>query len=261
MFEALESRTHLNAISPDAASYVDAGTSVETSATYTFSLHQDATSFISSGRASGHPSVGELAGAPYGAATRPSTLSHGGAGAISRGSVDWRAESEALAGLQLRTSGTDPAMRPRRPNLVASMGATPTGGAAERPPEQKPVVPPPAMATRVLVIEDDALTRKAMSTVLRGLGFEVTAAATVADGLRKLAAKPDHVLLDLTLPDGDGEQVLRHIRAVGLHTRVTITSGSGDSDRLGRVRELGADDVLNKPVDMTALLSHLAITA
>lgn len=261
-FEALESRTHLNATAPAASSYADADDSVAVSTAYTFSLHPGATSFISPpGRASEPHFTGAFAGVSHVATTHRSTFSHGGVDARSRGAVDWLAEGEALAGTQLRASGTDPFMRPRRSNLVPSMGATPSAGAAEHPPERKPVVPPPATATRVLVIEDDAMTRKAMTGILRGRGFEVTVAATVAEGVRQLAARPHHVLLDLTLPDGDGERVLEHIRSTGLRTRVTITSGSDDADRLARVRELGADDVLSKPVHMGTLLNSLAVAA
>ncbi len=260
MFESLESRTHLDASTPEPSFHVPFA---EPPASI-FTLHPGATSlFSAAGESSQKPFPLAVAGGFHaGGASHSSTSSHRDPGGrVFAGSVDWRAEGRALDGVYLRTSDSDTAMRPRRPNLVPAIGSTPSSGAAEHQPEKSPALPPPAAATRVLVIEDDALARKAIATALRGHGFNVAVAGTMQEGLRELSARPDHVLLDLTLPDGDGEQVLHRICSLRLRTRVTITSGSSDADRLSHARELGANDVLNKPMNMNALVHHLLSAA
>jgi CheY-like chemotaxis protein len=70
----------------------------------------------------------------------------------------------------------------------------------------------PALAPRVLVIEDDDLVRQSLLRVLTLAGFQTLAARTVAGGCEQLALQPDVVLTGLTLPDGSGLDVVRRIR-------------------------------------------------
>lgn len=101
---------------------------------------------------------------------------------------------------------------------------------------------------KILVVEDHEATRRALTRLLERRGWLVDSAGTVAEGLERLKGKPQCVILDLMLPDGDGETVLRHVRNEKLAIRVVVTSGVGDDRRLEAVRRLGADAVLDKPI-------------
>jgi two-component system response regulator QseB len=65
------------------------------------------------------------------------------------------------------------------------------------------------------------------------------------------------VVLDLMLPDGDGADVLRKIREEGFKTRVCVTTGVSTPGWLSRVSALGADCILQKPIDLSELLEKL----
>lgn len=86
----------------------------------------------------------------------------------------------------------------------------------------------------------------------------MTSVATVAEALRRLAEAPDWVVLDLMLPDGDGVEVLRVIRAHGIATRVAITTGCGDPARLEAAVSFRPELLMKKPIEVATLLAHLA---
>jgi two-component system, OmpR family, phosphate regulon response regulator OmpR len=113
------------------------------------------------------------------------------------------------------------------------------------------------MAERVLMIEDDAALASLVADYLRPFGYEVAAAATAADGLRRLAAEPfDAVLLDVMLPDSDGFEVCRRIRSGSDVPVLMLTARGQDEDRIVGL-ELGADDYLPKPFNPRELLARL----
>jgi DNA-binding response OmpR family regulator len=114
---------------------------------------------------------------------------------------------------------------------------------------------------RVLVVEDDVPTADALRRLLSLYGYEVLLAETVREALRQLAARPDHILLDLMLPDGDGARVLEAVRQSRLASRVVVITGVGDPDHLARVRGLKPEALLRKPVDFTEILEKLSKVA
>jgi CheY-like chemotaxis protein len=103
---------------------------------------------------------------------------------------------------------------------------------------------------RILIVEDDELSQKAWQTIFATRGWDVTFATTVADGLALLDPAPDFLILDLSLPDGDGETILRKIRDENLKTRVTVTTGDSDTARLRAVRKLNPEALFTKPIDV-----------
>ena len=113
------------------------------------------------------------------------------------------------------------------------------------------------MAERVLMIDDDAALAGLVGDYLRPFGYEVAAAGTGADGLRRLAAEPfDAVLLDVMLPDLDGFEVCRRIRVASDVPVLMLTARGQDEDRIVGL-EIGADDYLPKPFNPRELLARL----
>ncbi len=113
------------------------------------------------------------------------------------------------------------------------------------------------MAARILLIEDDPRLAEMVSEYLGQAGFRVSAAGSGKEGLERLAREPfDALVLDLTLPDMDGLEVCRQLRARA-DTPVLMLTARGDAmDRVVGL-ELGADDYLPKPFEPRELLARL----
>jgi len=104
--------------------------------------------------------------------------------------------------------------------------------------------------SRVLIVEDEGLPRRVWYEIFNRREWDVTTANTMAEGLASLESVPDYLILDLSLPDGDGETILREIREHDLKTRVTIMTGIEDPARLSRVKQMGPEALLLKPIDV-----------
>jgi CheY-like chemotaxis protein len=109
------------------------------------------------------------------------------------------------------------------------------------------------IARRVLVVEDDRVSRRALSRLFAARGWEVAEAATLAEGFEALDPPPSCIVLDLMLPDGDGAELLRHVRATGLPTRVVVATGIEDQRRLQAIARLRPDSLIRKPIDFDVL--------
>src|SRR4051812_2754718 len=103
---------------------------------------------------------------------------------------------------------------------------------------------------KLLIVEDDAAMREVWEEVFARRGWEVIAASSIAEGLSSLDPPPDFLILDLRLPDGGGEAILRRVREAGLKTRVAITTGTDDAAVLSEVRSLRPDAMLTKPINV-----------
>jgi len=111
-----------------------------------------------------------------------------------------------------------------------------------------------------MIIEDDEPTREILSLIFKRWGWEVFSAGTMAQGLSLLEATPTPscLLLDLDLPDGEGETILRRVRRDRLPVRVAVCSGTGDPDRWSVVQDLDPDALLQKPIDLADVCMALA---
>jgi len=99
----------------------------------------------------------------------------------------------------------------------------------------------------VLVVEDERDIREVLRRYLERAGLSVLTTGTGAEAIRLLtSAPPDLVLLDLGLPDVDGTDVLREIRAAGRPPVLVLTARSTVDDRIHGL-QLGADDYVTKP--------------
>jgi CheY-like chemotaxis protein len=116
---------------------------------------------------------------------------------------------------------------------------------------------------RVLIIDDDRTHASAIRSILTRKGCEVCATGTVADGVAMLASRPDYIVLDLMLPDGDGADVLRRVReldrAAGAPPRVIVTTAVNDEARLREVLALQPHRLLKKPIDLVDLLGAIGM--
>lgn len=112
-------------------------------------------------------------------------------------------------------------------------------------------------AVKVLVVEDDAQIRRFLEQALMRERLQVRVAATFAQGLIDAGAtKPDLVMLDLGLPDGDGGDFVRELRTWS-HVPVLILSARSAEAEKVRVLDLGADDFLTKPFSVAELLARV----
>ena len=106
---------------------------------------------------------------------------------------------------------------------------------------------------RILLIEDEESIADPLAAALGRDGFEVETAPTAEEGLEAFDARPpDLVLLDVMLPDGDGRDVLRRIRATSATPVVMLTARGAELDRVLGL-ELGADDYVTKPFSAAEL--------
>jgi DNA-binding response OmpR family regulator len=110
----------------------------------------------------------------------------------------------------------------------------------------------------LFLIEDDLAVGRALQSVLQNDGHEVLWMRLGGDAARRIAAAPfDAVLLDLGLPDANGVDVLRAVRAAGASVPVLVISARDSlTDRLGAF-DCGADDYLIKPFEIPELLARL----
>ncbi|MBS0595312.1 MAG: response regulator transcription factor [Proteobacteria bacterium] len=113
---------------------------------------------------------------------------------------------------------------------------------------------------RVLLIDDDARLAAMVGDYLRGHGYAVDAAPTLAAGRERLhAGSYDALLLDLMLPDGDGLELTRELRAAEPTRRLPLLMLTARGEPMDRVvgLEIGADDYLPKPFEPRELLARL----
>ncbi|MBB5874236.1 DNA-binding response OmpR family regulator [Allocatelliglobosispora scoriae] len=100
---------------------------------------------------------------------------------------------------------------------------------------------------KVLIVEDDATIRTAAIRALTQRGHAVASAGTAMEGLRLVVAEqPDVILLDLGLPDLDGRELLRMLRAISPIPILVITARSDEAE-IVRALDAGADDYIVKP--------------
>ena len=111
--------------------------------------------------------------------------------------------------------------------------------------------------SRVLMIDDEPLILKPLALNLKARGYELRLATTAAEGL-KIAAEghPDVVLLDLGLPDLDGVEVVKRLRAWSNVPIIILSVRNAEREKVAAF-DAGADDYVTKPFGMDELLARL----
>ena len=115
----------------------------------------------------------------------------------------------------------------------------------------------PAAAPRVLVVEDEQSIVEPFVRALARNGFDAVVARTAAEAMRiARETEPDVVLLDLTLPDGDGRDVCRELRRESDVPIIMLTARGTETDRIVGL-ELGADDYVVKPFATDEVIARI----
>jgi two-component system, OmpR family, KDP operon response regulator KdpE len=114
-----------------------------------------------------------------------------------------------------------------------------------------------AAPPKVLVIDDEPPIRKLLRMGLGAQGYEILEAPNGKASLELLAQKPDLVILDLGLPDMQGLDLLRMIRARNESVPIVVLSSRGDEAGKVQALDLGADDYVTKPFGMDELLARM----
>jgi len=114
-----------------------------------------------------------------------------------------------------------------------------------------------ASTERVLVVEDEPALLRALEINLRARGYQVSSSADGRTALAEAARRPpDAVLLDLGLPDMDGNEVIRQLRRWTAVPVLVLSGRAGSGDKIGAL-DSGADDYVTKPFSMEELLARL----
>lgn len=110
----------------------------------------------------------------------------------------------------------------------------------------------------VLLVDDEAIIRENLGSLLERNGFMVTAAVDGESALEKLIqAMPDVMVLDVMMPNMNGRETLRHLRQDGNWTPIILLTRVGDADERALALEEGADDYLNKPFNIHELIARI----
>jgi len=113
------------------------------------------------------------------------------------------------------------------------------------------------MTTKILVIDDDTAVTDLLSVLLRSQGFDVTATNSSSDGLSYVRDnEPDMIILDLMMPEIDGWEVCRSVRAYS-QVPIIVLSALNDPSMVASVLDAGADDYLTKPTPSRVLVAHI----
>ncbi len=112
---------------------------------------------------------------------------------------------------------------------------------------------------RILVVDDEPAIQRALGPLLRARGYDVEPASSGADALRSVAAgMPALIVLDLGLPDLEGTEVCRRIRATSQVPIIVLSARGAEADKV-QALDLGADDYVTKPFGPEELLARIRV--
>jgi two-component system KDP operon response regulator KdpE len=114
-----------------------------------------------------------------------------------------------------------------------------------------------AAPLKVLVVDDEPPIRKLLKMGLTSQGYQILEAPTGKAALALLSEEPDLIILDLGLPDIQGLELLRMIRARSEGVPIVVLSSRGDERGKVEALDLGADDYVTKPFGMDELLARI----
>jgi two-component system KDP operon response regulator KdpE len=114
-----------------------------------------------------------------------------------------------------------------------------------------------AAKPRILVVDDERAILRFLRPALEANDYEVATAGTVAEAMQRIAGeRPDVVVLDLGLPDGDGKDVIKRVRAWSDVPIVVLSAREREAEKIAAF-DLGADDYVDKPFGIGELMARL----
>src|SRR6478672_6834029 len=112
---------------------------------------------------------------------------------------------------------------------------------------------------RILLVDDETAIQRAVGPLLRARGYEVEIAGTGSEALQLFDQRsPDLIVLDLGLPDIEGTEVCRRVRARSQVPIIVLSARGAEADKVAAL-DLGADDYVTKPFGMGELLARLRV--
>jgi len=114
-------------------------------------------------------------------------------------------------------------------------------------------------AARILLVDDELSIQRTLAPLLRSRGYDVDVAGTGAQALKSAAEHPpDLIVLDLGLPDLEGSEVCRRIRATAKMPIIILSARGNEADKVAAL-DLGADDYVTKPFGPEELLARIRV--
>jgi len=112
---------------------------------------------------------------------------------------------------------------------------------------------------RILLVDDEVSIQRAVEPLLRSRGYQVDVAATGTQALAMFAERsPDLIVLDLGLPDIEGTEVCRRVRATTRVPIIVLSARGAEADKVNAL-DLGADDYVTKPFRPEELLARIRV--
>jgi len=112
---------------------------------------------------------------------------------------------------------------------------------------------------RILLVDDEASIQRAVGPLLRARGYQVDVAGTGAGALKMFGERaPDLMVLDLGLPDIEGTEVCRRVRALSKVPIIVLSARGAEADKVNAL-DLGADDYVTKPFGPEELLARIRV--
>lgn len=116
------------------------------------------------------------------------------------------------------------------------------------------------MALKILIVEDDKEIRNLLRDSLTLEGYAIQTATSIQEAQAIIAHRlPDVLLLDLGLPDGDGEDLVHHLRRTHNLPIIIVSARHQETQKI-RLLDAGADDFLTKPFSLPELLARIRVT-
>jgi two-component system KDP operon response regulator KdpE len=113
--------------------------------------------------------------------------------------------------------------------------------------------------SRILLVDDEVSIQRAVEPLLRSRGYQVDVAGTGTQALKMLAERsPDLIVLDLGLPDIEGTEVCRRVRASSKVPIIVLSARGAEADKVNAL-DLGADDYVTKPFGPEELLARIRV--
>lgn len=111
---------------------------------------------------------------------------------------------------------------------------------------------------RILVVDDEPAIVRALQANLTRRGFRVDTAVTGREAIEHVQSHPDLIVLDLTLPDADGIDLINEMREHVYAPIIVLSARGGERDKV-RALDLGADDYLTKPFSVEELIARIRV--